>query len=61
MMTIVCSDRRDFIKTLISNMKALIIEFVSVKSTEEEVEGFGLAPDVDLEVGYSILSFGRVR
>lgn len=49
MTTVVNRDRRGFIKDLISAIKALSAELMSVESLELEVEGFGLAPDVAWE------------
>jgi len=47
--TVVSSDRRGFIKALISDMKALRAELISVESSGKEVEGFGLTPDMAWE------------
>jgi hypothetical protein len=47
--TVVSSDRRGFIKALISDIKALRAELISVESFGEEVEGFGLPPNVARE------------
>jgi hypothetical protein len=46
MTTVVSSDRRGVIKALMSVMKAIRMEFISMESARGEVEVFGLAPNV---------------
>jgi len=47
--TVVSSDRRGFIKDLISDMKALRAKLILEDSSGEEVEGFDLPSDVAWE------------